>query len=93
MKTEIPIIEVREDVLMISIPLNELIFAIENRPDEQFKVVKPENLLSAFQFHLVNYSSSNATELGISEFQNLLDKITDEVFVNEDEIIINIEQQ
>jgi hypothetical protein len=86
----IPKITVNKDKLIIEIDLKELIFVINNSP-EGYKVKKPKKLLQAFKKHLENYAASNATEKGISEFQDLLDQITDEIVINEDDIIIENE--
>lgn len=84
---EVPVIQTSEKELTIHITLDGLRRAIEGRTDENYKVIKPEKLLDAFKSKLQDYAESNASELGITEFQYLLDRITDEIYTDATDII------
>ena len=83
---EIPIIDYKVENIVITIPVDALIFAIENRADGVYKIMDKNQFAKDFCKALRDFQSSNATELGISEFQYFLDKITNYVTENFDSI-------
>lgn len=90
---EYPTIKTDDDKLTIEIPLDALVKIIEARIDAKYKVEKPEKLLDAVKFELENYAGSNAVECGLSELQYLLDEITDKVYLDAEDIIIELNHE
>lgn len=90
---EVPAITVTKNKLRIEIGLPELMFVIENNIDNPFKVNKPKELLKAFKKHLERYATGNAVEKGITDLQQLFDDITEQVYTNEEDILIEVNEQ
>lgn len=89
MENTIPIIDYKVDSIVITIPVDGLVFATENRVDGKYKVLDKVQFAKDFAFHLREYQSSNAVELGFSEFQMLIDQVVDQVVENCESIEYN----
>ena len=85
---EIPKIEIKGDVLTISISADDLAFITEGRSEDGYVVKDKLLFLQDFKKQLDGeWQSSNAQEIGITELQYFIDNCVDEVYCNASESI------
>lgn len=87
MPKEIPFVSHTKDAVIITIPKDRLIYAIENRSDEDYMVRKPSKLLKALAFQLKDYHTPNGVEIGMTALQELMDTCIDEIYEDGEDII------
>lgn len=85
---EIPKFEINDDVLTITISADDLKYITECRSECGYIVKDKSLLLKDFTRQLEHeWAESNATEMGITEFQYFIDNAVDEVYQNASESI------
>jgi len=89
---EIPKIEVKGDILIISMSASDLKWITENKLDSSYKVRDELAFLKDFAEELKDYSNSNSLEKGLSNLQYLFDEVIDETYTNGSDNIVNEEE-
>lgn len=76
--------------ITIQMPVELLVFALENSPHDNVKVLDKEKLADGIVEQLKNYHSQNSQELGITAFQEFMDTIMEEAVIDADEGVVKL---